>query len=120
MGLSRLTTCAAAVLALIVTADPADAAGNPVGKDVTNTATVTYRVDGIAQPPLFASDTFTVHRELKNSPIAAETKPAATRPAEASASGHSHDPLKRAKSKAVAPTPVTPVPKSGKLAEIAH
>ena len=50
--------------ASVVVANPAFAAGTTAGASITNTATVTYQVGGVAQGSQTASDTFTVDRKI--------------------------------------------------------
>ncbi len=60
----RLLASASVLAATAVAASPAFAAGTTAGTTVTNSVTLDYKVGGIDQAQLSASDTFTVDRKV--------------------------------------------------------
>ncbi|HYW15748.1 MAG TPA: hypothetical protein VE891_06300 [Allosphingosinicella sp.] len=72
----RLLASASVVAAAAVAASPAFAAGTPSGTTVTNNVTLEYKVGGIDQAQVSASDTFTVDRKVNH--IVAEDGTTAT------------------------------------------
>src|SRR5215213_8219950 len=60
----RLLASASVLAAAAVAASPAFAAGTTAGTTVTNSVTLDYKIGGIDQAQLTASDTFTVDRKV--------------------------------------------------------
>jgi uncharacterized repeat protein (TIGR01451 family) len=60
----RLLASASVLAAAGFSANPAFAAGTAAGTTVTNTVTLDYKVGGVSQNPITATDTFTVDRKV--------------------------------------------------------
>ena len=60
----RLLASASVLAAAAVAASPASAAGTAAGTTVTNSVTLDYKVGGIDQNQVSASDSFTVDRKV--------------------------------------------------------
>ena len=60
----RILLSAASIATLALAANPALAAGATAGSTITNTVTVNYQVNGVAQTATTASDTLTVDRKI--------------------------------------------------------
>ncbi len=60
----RLLASASVLAATAVAASPAYAAGTSAGTTVTNSVTLDYKVGGVDQNQVTASDTFTVDRKV--------------------------------------------------------
>jgi hypothetical protein len=63
-GTMRLLASASVLAAAAFAASPAYAAGTTAGTTITNSVTLDYKVGGIDQNPVTASDTFTVDRKV--------------------------------------------------------
>src|SRR5690348_9406371 len=61
---SKLLAATSAFALVIMSSQPAYAAGTTAGSTITNTATVNYQVGGISQNATTASDTLTVDRKV--------------------------------------------------------
>jgi len=82
---TQLLGAVSAMALIVMSSTPAMAEGIRAGTEITNTVTVTYEVDGIAQTPETAQDVFSVDRRVNVDVTTVGTQPVEINPGEAGA-----------------------------------
>jgi len=81
----RLLASASMLAVSAIAVTPAFAAGTTAGTDVTNTVSLDYKVGGVDQPQISASDTFKVDRKVNLSVVEVGTTTTSVSPGQAAA-----------------------------------